>query len=138
MREISRELHLMLQASVREALARRHAYVTVEHLLYAALHDEQGGDILRNSGAQLAVLKEGLGQSAAAHVLQVAGQRHHVQDADGGVAGRVGPSVDSEFMTMTAETSLTADERRVGGLVDDLLTHFPPAETTPFEFLGQL
>ncbi|MDX2379177.1 MAG: acyl-CoA dehydrogenase family protein [Acidimicrobiia bacterium] len=40
-------------------------------------------------------------------------------------------------MTMTAETSLTADERRVGELVDDLLTHFPPTETTPFEFLGQ-
>ena len=29
MSEISRELHIMLQASVREAIARRHAYVTV-------------------------------------------------------------------------------------------------------------
>ena len=40
-------------------------------------------------------------------------------------------------MTVTAETPLTTDERRVTNLVDDLLTQFPPPETTPFEFLGQ-
>ena len=53
MSQISRELHLMLQASVREALARRHAYVTVEHLLFAMVHDAQGSDILRHAGADL-------------------------------------------------------------------------------------
>ena len=42
MSSISRELQITLQAAVREAIARRHAYVTVEHLLYALLHDEQG------------------------------------------------------------------------------------------------
>jgi ATP-dependent Clp protease ATP-binding subunit ClpA len=60
MSDISRELHLMLQASVREALARRHAYVTVEHLLYAMLHDPEGADILRHSGADVAALKAAL------------------------------------------------------------------------------
>jgi ATP-dependent Clp protease ATP-binding subunit ClpA len=60
MSELSRELHLMLQASVREAFARRHAYVTVEHLLYAMLHDARGGEILRHSGANLATLKAAL------------------------------------------------------------------------------
>ena len=40
-------------------------------------------------------------------------------------------------MTVTAQTPLTTDERRVTDLVDDLLTQFPPPETTPFEFLGQ-
>jgi ATP-dependent Clp protease ATP-binding subunit ClpA len=57
---ISRELHLMLQASVREALARRHAYVTVEHLLYAILHDGRGAEVLRHSGADLSALKAAL------------------------------------------------------------------------------
>ncbi len=60
MSDIGRELHLMLQASVREALARRHAYVTVEHLLYAMLHDPKGGEILRQCGADVGGLKSAL------------------------------------------------------------------------------
>jgi alkylation response protein AidB-like acyl-CoA dehydrogenase len=40
-------------------------------------------------------------------------------------------------MTVTAETTLTADEQRVTDLVDDLLDQFPPALTDPFEFLGR-
>ena len=57
MSQIGRELQLTLQAALREAIVRRHAYVTVEHLLFALLHDEQGIEILRHSGAQLAALK---------------------------------------------------------------------------------
>ena len=38
MSQIGRELQLTLQAAFREAAARRHAYVTVEHLLYALLY----------------------------------------------------------------------------------------------------
>src|SRR5262245_5924522 len=60
MSQISRELHLTLQAAVREAMVRRHAYVTVEHLLYALLHDERGSEILRHAGAELARLKSDL------------------------------------------------------------------------------
>ncbi len=60
MSQISRELHLMLQASVREALARRHAYVTVEHLLYAMAHDARGSDVLVHAGADLPALKAAL------------------------------------------------------------------------------
>jgi ATP-dependent Clp protease ATP-binding subunit ClpA len=60
MSEISRELHLTLQAALREAITRRHAYVTVEHLLYALLHDEQGAEILRHAGADTARLKADL------------------------------------------------------------------------------
>jgi len=53
MSEISRELEITLQAAYREALARRHAYLTVEHLLYALLHDRQGADCVRNAGGQV-------------------------------------------------------------------------------------
>jgi ATP-dependent Clp protease ATP-binding subunit ClpA len=60
MSDIGRELHLMLQASVREALARRHASVTVAHLLYAMLHDPKGGEILLNCGADVGGLKAAL------------------------------------------------------------------------------
>ncbi len=41
-------------------------------------------------------------------------------------------------MTMTdSTTELTADERRVSDLVDELLAAFPPKTTDPKEFLGQ-
>jgi len=58
--EIGRELHMTLQAAVREAVVRRHPYVTVEHLLYALLHLERGAEILRHSGAQVPELKAAL------------------------------------------------------------------------------
>ena len=60
MSEIGRELHLTLQAAVREAATRRHAYVTVEHLLFALLHDERGAEILFHSGAEVSELKAAL------------------------------------------------------------------------------
>jgi ATP-dependent Clp protease ATP-binding subunit ClpA len=53
MSQISRELQITLQAAYREALARRHAYLTVEHLLYALLHDRRGAEVVRNAGGQV-------------------------------------------------------------------------------------
>ena len=50
MSHIGRELQLTLQAAVREAMARATPIVTVEHLLYALLHDESGAEILRHCG----------------------------------------------------------------------------------------
>jgi ATP-dependent Clp protease ATP-binding subunit ClpA len=60
MSAIARELQLTLQAAFREAVARRHVYVTVEHLLYALLHDERGSEILRHAGAQIQTLVNAL------------------------------------------------------------------------------
>jgi len=44
---VSRELQLTLQAAYREAVHRRHAFVTVEHLLFALLHDEIGIEVIK-------------------------------------------------------------------------------------------
>jgi len=60
MSQIGRELHLTLQAAVREAISRRHAYVTVEHLLFALLHDERGILILRHAGGDVPALRAAL------------------------------------------------------------------------------
>jgi ATP-dependent Clp protease ATP-binding subunit ClpA len=57
---IGRELQLALQAAFREASSQRHAYLTVEHLLYALLHDERGAEVLRHCGADLEALKASL------------------------------------------------------------------------------
>jgi ATP-dependent Clp protease ATP-binding subunit ClpA len=53
MSSIGRDLELTLQAAHREAVSRRHAYLTVEHLLYALLHSDDGARILHHSGADV-------------------------------------------------------------------------------------
>ncbi|MFP6641155.1 MAG: ATP-dependent Clp protease ATP-binding subunit, partial [Myxococcota bacterium] len=60
MSRISRELQMTLQAAHSEARARRHAYLTVEHLLYALIHSDQGLEVLRHSGAQAELLVQEL------------------------------------------------------------------------------
>jgi len=60
MSRIGRELQLTLQAAHSEAAVRRHAYLTVEHLLFALLHSEAGIRILRHSGAEVERLKSDL------------------------------------------------------------------------------
>jgi ATP-dependent Clp protease ATP-binding subunit ClpA len=57
MSSIGRDLQLTLQAAHREAVARRHAYLTVEHLLYALIHNEDGMTILLHSGADVERLR---------------------------------------------------------------------------------
>ena len=60
MSQINRELHMTIQASLREAVARRHAYLTVEHLLYALAHDDAGANVLRQVGADLEQVRQAL------------------------------------------------------------------------------
>ena len=43
---INKELEITIEAVVRDAEARRHEYLTVEHILFAILHDEWGIDII--------------------------------------------------------------------------------------------
>jgi ATP-dependent Clp protease ATP-binding subunit ClpA len=57
MSRLNRELQAALQAAMREAISRRHAYLTVEHLLYALLHDQRGAEVLRHSGANVRALQ---------------------------------------------------------------------------------
>ncbi len=54
---VSRELQLTLQAAYREAVHRRHAFVTVEHLLFALLHDERGVEIIHACAGDVEQLK---------------------------------------------------------------------------------
>ena len=60
MSQMNRELQMTIQASLREAMSRRHAYLTVEHLLYALAHDDAGAEVLRNVGVDVPQLTEEL------------------------------------------------------------------------------
>ncbi len=53
----SASLEVVLSVSYREAASREHAYLTLEHLLYALAHDPEGEAILGACGANLAQLR---------------------------------------------------------------------------------
>ena len=53
-------LERVLNLAVREAEVRRHAHLTLEHLLFAILHDPQGEEILRACGVDLERLRKEL------------------------------------------------------------------------------
>src|SRR5512134_2451694 len=53
-------LERVLAISLREALARRHSELTLEHLLFAAAHDPRGEEVLRGAGADVERLRRDL------------------------------------------------------------------------------
>jgi ATP-dependent Clp protease ATP-binding subunit ClpA len=55
---ISRELEVALSLAVREATERRHEFLTLEHVLYALLHDPDVAEIIRQCGGDVAALKK--------------------------------------------------------------------------------
>jgi ATP-dependent Clp protease ATP-binding subunit ClpA len=56
----SASLEVVLTIAYREAVSRRHAYLTLEHLLYALAHDREGERILTGCGADLPKLRKAL------------------------------------------------------------------------------
>lgn len=68
---ISRELELTLEATVRDAKARSHEYLTVEHLLFAVVHDELGVEIITRCGGSVSRIKSSLEEFFAQNVPKV-------------------------------------------------------------------
>src|SRR5437867_12085631 len=56
----SASVEVILTIAYREAVSRRHAYVTLEHLLYALAHDADGERILAACGTDLPKLRRDL------------------------------------------------------------------------------
>ena len=59
---ITRELQATLNLAANEAITRRHEFLTLEHLLFALLHDRQAGEIIVNCGGDLNALQRDLEQ----------------------------------------------------------------------------
>lgn len=57
---INKELELTIEATIRDARARKHEYLTVEHLLFSLLHDEWGREIIENCGGSIEKIKASL------------------------------------------------------------------------------
>lgn len=56
----SNELAIVLEAAVREAETRQHAYFCVEHILFALLHDTEVKTVLKNCEVDVSKVKTGL------------------------------------------------------------------------------
>src|SRR3954464_3934055 len=56
----SQALEIVLTVAYREATSRRHTHLTLEHLLYALAHDQDGERILAACGADLPQLRRDL------------------------------------------------------------------------------
>src|SRR5580765_7680867 len=56
----STAVEVVLHIAFREAMSRRHAYLTLEHLLYALAHDPDGERILTACGVDLGLLRRTL------------------------------------------------------------------------------
>ncbi len=54
---LSIELQKTIDEAVRDAATRKHEYLTLEHLLFATLHDARGRDVLENCGGNIEDLK---------------------------------------------------------------------------------
>src|SRR5215471_11448314 len=57
---VSPEVEIAFSLATREAQRRRHEFVTVEHLLYALLFDEESAQIIRHAGGDTTELKKRL------------------------------------------------------------------------------
>src|SRR5437763_5488951 len=57
---IARQLQKSFEFALTEAVRRRHEYVTLEHLLFALLHDHDVVDVIRACGGDIDVLKKQL------------------------------------------------------------------------------
>src|ERR1044072_5881112 len=64
---ITKELKKTLSAAVTEAIARQHEYVTLEHLLFALIHDSTARDVIYNSGGDIEAIKSDLEQFFKEH-----------------------------------------------------------------------
>src|SRR5258708_8729678 len=73
----SASVEIVLHIAFREAVARKHAYLTLEHLLYALAHDPDGERILGACGADLGRLRRDLNAYLDESIEQLPRGRDH-------------------------------------------------------------
>jgi ATP-dependent Clp protease ATP-binding subunit ClpA len=76
----SKDLRHTLQAAINEAIERRHEYVTLEHLLYALLHDKPASKTLRACGGRIDELRAELQGFFDTKIESVARLRDHLPE----------------------------------------------------------
>lgn len=65
---INKDLQIIISATIEDAIERGHQYLTVEHLLYAILHDDFGIEIIKNCGGDPEQIKRNLERFLEEHI----------------------------------------------------------------------
>ncbi|MFO7734669.1 MAG: Clp protease N-terminal domain-containing protein, partial [bacterium] len=66
--KLEKDLNRVIASAFYEAKQKRHEYVTPEHLLYSALHSEQGRDIISSLGGDIDILRAELKKHMKKHI----------------------------------------------------------------------
>ena len=75
---ISKELSATLGFAVREAKRRRHEYVSIEHVLFAILHDSTGIEVIESCGGNVQNLKNSLERYFDEHMKAIQDEKDYV------------------------------------------------------------
>ncbi|PLY13153.1 MAG: ATP-dependent Clp protease ATP-binding subunit ClpA, partial [Desulfuromonas sp.] len=70
----NQEVQITFTLAVREAQRRHHEYLTVEHVLFAMLYDDNGQRIITNCGGDLEALRDSLEEFFAQHLESIEAQ----------------------------------------------------------------
>jgi len=73
---ISRELEVTLGLALREAMHRKHEHLTLEHVLYALLHDTDVSEVLRHCGGDVDALKQEVDQFLTSTMTKLPDDQH--------------------------------------------------------------
>ncbi|HNB73819.1 MAG TPA: ATP-dependent Clp protease ATP-binding subunit ClpA [Acidobacteriota bacterium] len=76
----TRELQATLSLAVNEAVRRRHEYLTLEHVLFALLHDPTAIKVIRNCGGDVEALKQDIDEFLATQLEQLAVESDHMPE----------------------------------------------------------
>jgi len=74
---INKELELTIQATIKDAMAKRHEYLTLEHLLLAILHNDYGMEVIRNCGGNIQKLRDSLNKAIEKNVPLLPSERNN-------------------------------------------------------------
>jgi ATP-dependent Clp protease ATP-binding subunit ClpA len=74
--KVSAEVEIACTLAAREAQRRRHDVMTVEHLLYALLHDTETANIVKRSGGDVDLIKKAIERVLDGEIASVPGSRH--------------------------------------------------------------
>jgi ATP-dependent Clp protease ATP-binding subunit ClpA len=80
---INKEFELIIEATIKDARSQRHEYLTVEHILYAVLHDDLGAEIIRNCGGKISRIAQAVAAYFQEHIRRLSNKNAFPQPTAG-------------------------------------------------------
>ena len=123
---INKELEITIEATVRDAEARRHEYLTVEHILFAILHDEWGIQIITSCGGSTSALKSSIEEFFDKNIPKLPAKlKEHPE-----------PTIAFRRVFQTAMTHIRSAEKQEADAGDILSAIFHEKESHAVHFLS--